>query len=113
MRAVPPRAAAPPAPTAAPSPARLRPAFSEAFEPETPAAAVATPNASGARTSPPQAAPGAPSAPQAPNAAPGLPTTPPSPTAAPQAAAGLDRDSLEEAMTEVLRDAARQHGLEV
>ena len=62
--------------------------------------AAAHHNASGARTRPPQAAPG-------------LPATPQAPAAAPQAAAGLDRDSLEEAMTEVLRDAARQHGLEV
>ncbi|MBK7759432.1 MAG: hypothetical protein IPI35_24165 [Deltaproteobacteria bacterium] len=102
-----PRAAAPspaapspaPAPAATPSPARLRPAPSEAFEPES--------------ANPAPATKGAPSAPQAPQAAAGLPATPPPPTAAPQAAAGLDRDSLEEAMTEVLRDAARQHGLEV
>ena len=73
--------------------------MSEAFEPES------------ANTT--SASKGAPSTPQAPLAASGLPATPPTPTAAPQAAAGLDRDSLEEAMTEVLRDAARQHGLEV
>ena len=80
-------------------PARLRPAPSEAFEPES--------------ANPAPATKGAPSAPPRPQAAAGLPATPPTPTAAPQAAAGLDRDSLEEAMTEVLRDAARQHGLEV
>ncbi|MCK6524467.1 2-oxoglutarate dehydrogenase, E2 component, dihydrolipoamide succinyltransferase, partial [Myxococcota bacterium] len=44
---------------------------------------------------------------------PGLPAAPPVPQVNPPAAAGLDRDALEEAMTEVLRDAARQHGLEV
>lgn len=99
------RAPAPPAPSprvAAPSPARLRPAEVEAFEPTRPAAPPAT-----------RPTPLTPSAPAAPatGAAPAS-SAAPTPSAAP-AAAGLDRDSLEEAMTEVLRDAARQHGLEV
>jgi hypothetical protein len=92
----PPRPAPRPSPPATPSPARLRPTVSEAFEPEAAAATAAAPS-----TRPATAV------------APGLPAAPQAPTAAPQAAAGLDRDSLEEAMTEVLRDAARQHGLEV
>ena len=95
-RAIP--SAAAPGPAAAPSPARLRPAMADAFEPEAPP------------SNPPSSAP---STSNTAKDAPGLPAAPPTPTAAPQAVAGLDRDSLEEAMTEVLRDAARQHGLEV